>query len=221
MDFKEEYITIVKEYDPLIEEYNQLSKDYAKKRDCKQSEKYSNLQTLAEKYARYKIGQLFTENNFVWKIVRLQPSSNLKEEIYIGYILRMVGRTGKEVENIHSKPVSEIELDQMKSVNTVKEVNIIPQTIIIKEIKCVKESNKTDNQNLYLIKDKSNRLFTFNYDKINDLTKVTKIQRTKHSIRYQLYEKNIWNNKSRSRWTAYNLKQITKDDIPDLMAELI
>jgi len=220
MNFKEEYITICTQYDPLIEEYNQLSKDYVKKRDCKQSEKHSNLQALTEKHAKYSIGQLFTKDSSVWKIVRLQPAHSLKDEIYIEYYLVLIGCTGKEMVGIGSKRLTELELEQWQPVNTVKEVNIIPQTITITEIRCIKESSENDN-NLYLIRDKSNRLFTFNYGKINDLTKVVKIQRTKHSNRYQLFEKNSWNNKTRSRWTATNLKQVTKKDIPDLMVELI
>jgi len=220
MNFKEEYITICTQYDPLIEEYNNLSKDYVKKRDCKQSDKNSDLQSLAEKHAKYSIGQLFTKDSSVWKIVMLQPAHSLKDEIYIEYYLVLIGCTGKKMVGIGNKRLTELELEQWQPVNTVKEVNIIPQTITITEIRCIKESSENDN-NLYLIRDKSNRVFTFNYGKINDLTKVVKIQRTKHSNRYQLFEKTSWNNKTRSRWTATNLKQVTKKDIPDLMVELI
>lgn len=220
MNFKEEYITICTQYDPLIEEYNNLSKDYVKKRDCKQSDKNSDLQSLAEKHAKFSIGQLFAENNVVWKIISLQPAKNFKEEIYIEYRLNMIGCTGKEVAGMGYTRLTETELEQWQPINTVKEANAMPQTITITEIRCIKESNENDN-NLYLIRDKSNRLFTFNYDKINDLTKVVKIQRKKHHNCYQLFEKTSWNNKTRSRWTATNLKQVTKKDIPDLMVELI
>ena len=220
MGFEKEYMSICKQYEPLIEEYDQLSKEYANKRDCAKSEKHNTLQNLAEKHAKYSIGQLFTEDNYVWKIVRLQSASSFNDkQIYIEYYLVMIGCTGKEIAGMHSKRMSESELEKWQPVSTIKEVNIIPQTIIIKEIRCIKESKEMDN-NPYLIKDKSNRLFTFNYGKINDLTKVTKLQRSKHSVRYQLYEK-TWGNKSRSRWVAPNLKQITKEDIPDLTAELI
>lgn len=226
--FNEEVQQIVEKYAQLLSDAQQAVKQKERElsdlRDAEKGirfEKRKAIEALASTYSKWKQGQLFSQEQAVFRVEYIVTDEYANETKYIiRYALIQLGANGQPISG-SSKSVSEETLGaEYTPITDRKEVVVIPQKIVIKTLQYLGVDG--DKGHMYLVVTPNNRLYTFYHSYTIGTENVAYIKRSGHMNRYYLYNKLSYSHKAYSRSQAINLRQVaSQEELADITAMLI
>jgi len=232
-EHKEELQRILDTYDDKIKDAEIRAKEYEEKAIKLIRAKREEMLTLVNDMATWKMGQLFSNNGQLWQVTDIRScATSMYCDLEVAYTVTALNSRGTLLSEVYQVNLSEEDIarEQWQPISDRKDVYVLPAQIVVKELKVIKETDRTS---LYFIKDAKGKYYTFEYD-TNTLTcsldhglmikRRTSGGSAVRGGQHYVYRKSFKRSKFRCQWAVKNLRPVTKDDkevISMLVEELV
>jgi len=232
-EHKEELKRILDTYDDRIKDAEARANDAEAQAIELIRAKREEMLTLVNDMATWKMGQLFSSKGQLWQVTDIRScATSMYCDLEVAYTVTALNSKGKLLSEVYRVNLSEEDIarEQWQPISDRKDVYVLPAQIMVKELKVIKEDDRTS---LYFIKDAKGKYYTFEYDTnlLNcspDRGLMIKRRTSGRSAvrggQHYMYGKSFKRGRFHCQWIVKNLRPVTKDDkevISMLVEELV